>query len=460
MVDDHEDFARSLLRLLEPKFPEAEFCHASSDEEARRVVFARFPDVVLLDLEIDPLFGVESGLHLLSWIRSHAPHAEILVLTANDCAENGMRALERGARSFLSKPPRIEQLAALLEDALRLREIKQHLASKQTELPKEIPGLVGSSAAFQKLSTDIQLAASCDLNLLILGESGVGKSQVAETIHRFSTRANKPFLRAHAIFGNSELAQSELFGHKKGAFTGAHDDRKGLFERAGAGSIFLDECAEFPLNIQVLLLDVLQSGRFLPLGGTQEKTSTARVMAATNASLGERLDAGQFRYDLFYRLSSLVIHVPSLQERKEDIPLLAQHFLSYKEQGAFAHFSISPELVNSWLKLPWKGNVRELEQRVLAAAFRAKLRGAQYLELQDDVPLLTPGGKEVASSSFYSSSFHEQVHAFKVKLVQQALRDAGGNQSQAALALGLDRSSFRRILAEGGLVGAHQDTER
>ncbi|MCB0333049.1 MAG: sigma-54-dependent Fis family transcriptional regulator [Bdellovibrionales bacterium] len=446
LIDDDSDAAQSLAKALPAYGVSYAICVAISEEKALEQFQSHSPNVVVLDLSLNDREGVESGFRMLRTFVQSDSSCRVIVLTGHGSLENGVRALQYGAASFLEKPADMSHLAALILDGFEQSRLRRSFLQLQenTQHPHTAT-LLGKSEAMRQVRESLEYAAATSQPILITGETGTGKGVCAKLIHTMSSRRESRFVRYQPGLGNDDLVGSELFGHKKGAFTGAEADRQGLFSLAEGGTLFLDEIDELPSAVQVSLLGVLQENVFRPLGAEEEEGCSFRLIAATNCDIAQALSSGKLRDDLFHRLAHCEIVLPPLRERKEDIPILADHFLRVLcekegmsvtsfEEGALA-------LLDSY---DWPGNVRELEACVENAAYRANFQKS---------PAITPAHVQLrkdahASCTGSSESFHEQVQAFKTRLIEEALGRNGGNQVKAARELGLDRSSMRRILAK------------
>jgi len=442
LVDDDSELVQSLARALRVKGLEAKIDGVSLVERAIQLVKEIRPNVAVIDLCLDEQLGVQSGFGLVEAIRQIEPTCRILVLTGHGGVEHGVRALRLGAASFLEKPADAQHLVALIRDgisqSLIMRRVHE-IDSSRDGSPLSL--IVGAGARYQQLVSAIEYASRTAQPVLIIGETGTGKGLAAQVIHRLSARARKPFVRYQPSFAQAELVGSELFGHKRGSFTGATEDRRGLLLEADGGSLFLDEIDELPPQSQVALLGVLQDKRFRPIGGSREESSDFRLVAATNTPIDACLESGKLRRDLFHRIAQAQIAIPPLRERLEDLPLIAEHVLARLRGQELARvLRVSDGAISRLQGHSWPGNIRELEGVVESAAYRAEFSGRCVVEA-DDIEI-----RASCSVSQGSLSFNEQVEAFKLSLIDAAIERAGGSQVRAAEALNLDRSSMRRIL--------------
>ncbi len=410
---------------------------AGSADEAVARFAETSPDIVLLDLAMPPRLTPEAGIAL---IPSFAP-APVIVLTGHAGHDYALRATAAGAWDFLAKPIDPDMLRFVVDRAIRQAQLERELrALKQAETRADL-GLVGTSAPMVRLREMISRVGPAEVSVVILGPTGTGKELVARALHGVSPRAQKPFLAVHCGALAGELLESELFGHVRGAFTGAHKDRVGLIETAHRGTLFLDEVGEMPPNLQVKLLRVLQDGAFTPAGSSVEKRADIRIIAATNRDLAAMVTAGNFREDLYYRLKGVVLQTPPLADRREDIPLLATGFLCAKAPK----LRLMPDTI-AWLcARDWPGNVRELKAVVEAAAV---LAGPEL-----DLATLALAAGEAPIAALPSGSLPDAVAALETRMISATLAGCGGNQSEAARQLGLSRLGLIKKISRLGLKG-------
>lgn len=444
LVDDDSEALLSLARALKAAGVEAPIHAAGNPTTARELFVQKNPSVVVLDLALLPARGVESGFELLKEFSSADGSARVIMLTGHNAIEHGIRALHLGAASFLEKPADVPLLAALIRDGIRQAEIRRAYDKLKQSGAGALEDLViGSSNAIEEVRKNIRYAASNNQSVLITGETGTGKGLCALAIHRLSARSTRHLVRYQSTFSTADLVNSELFGHTKGAFTGALSDRRGLLLDADGGTLLLDELDELPQETQVTLLGVLQERKFRPVGSNSEISSDFRLICATNADPQKSVESGKLRRDLFHRVAHLKIHLPALRERRQDIELIgAQVLRRLVEREAVTVYEFEREAVAKLVAHEWRGNVRELEAVVEGAAYRAQYEGRRVIAAVD-VTFVGAG----PSSGAELKGFSEQVEDFKRSLIEAALQRHGGNQVQAAQELGIDRSSMRRILA-------------
>ena len=454
LIDDDSDVLQSLARALSPLITPLTQCASGTADGAERIFLEEKPKVVVLDLCLDDKVGVESGFTLLRKLRNLNDTVRIIVLTGHGSVQNGIKALDLGAATFLEKPCDVPHLAALVKDGVRqsslLLERKNILAQQRVN----VGGLIGSSDKMKKVQEDLQFAAITNQPVLILGETGTGKSLCARLIHEASKRNSERFVSYCPNFGGADLVQSELFGHIRGSFTGALADRVGLIREAHKGTLFLDELDELPLETQVRLLDVIQERRVRPVGTDSFIPVDCRVIAATNRPIVDLLSSEKLRLDLYHRIAHTTITLPPLRERLTDIPELAGSVLArfVIEEGATL-VGISEEAMEKLMNHSWPGNVRELNAAVDAACFRARYAGREFilpvdihLSLVERKSALTQDSVEGDSVGGAPRSLFEQVEEFKKAAINRALEEADGNQVIAARTLGIDRGTIRRSL--------------
>ena len=359
LVDDEESLIRAFEKLA--RLQRYRFSVARSGVEALERLGAHDVDVALLDLNVSG----HSGLDLLDYIKENRLSTEAIMITGKGTVETAVSSLKRGAYDYLLKPfEEIERVSAIIGKAMEKAALVRRLKQLESRGGEEGPAglLVGKSAKMREVHQLIESVAPSDSSVLVLGESGTGKELAARTIHEKSLRANKPFVVVNCSALPETLLESELFGHMRGSFTGAVADKKGLFEEANGGTIFLDEIGEIPPPVQVKLLRILQDGELRRVGGNNTSHVNVRMISATNKDLYQMVRSDRFREDLFYRLNVITIHLPPLRDKKEDVPMLAYHFIR-KCAGKMDKpvEKISLDALQSLQEYGWPGNVRELE---------------------------------------------------------------------------------------------------
>ncbi len=451
IVDDQPDFARGLTRLLAPKFPGTRFGFALSGEAALAELGRDPCSVLVTDLRMPGL----SGLELLERALALDPLLGVVLLTAHGDIDTAVLALKAGAYDFLTKPADSEHLArviakglersALLRENRRLRAVIQACGADE--------GLLGQSPAMVQVKEAIAAVAGSDYTVLIRGESGTGKELAARAIHSLSRRAGGPFLSVNCPAIPDQLLESELFGHVRGAFTGAERDRPGLFLSANGGVIVLDEIGDIPMNVQTKLLRVLQEREVRPVGSSQTVPVDVRILASTNQDLEARIADKTFREDLYYRLNVLTLRLPPLRERREDIALLATAFLTRacRETG-IGEKEFSPEALAALTGREWPGNVRELLNfvRRLTVFSRGDVIDLAAVRAADPSPN-QPDDSDDAPAPYLEAKARV-VDAFTRRYVQRLLAQTRGNVSEAARISGLERVSLQKILRRLGIA--------
>jgi two-component system, NtrC family, response regulator AtoC len=418
---------------------------AGDGDEALARIEREHPDAVLLDLKMPG----RDGLAVLAELGPALADLPVIVITAYGGSAAAIEAMRRGAYDYLSKPFDLDEVHLTLKRALRQRALsfevkalRARAGAEANEGPDEPadaePELVGQSAAMREVFKAIGLAAATDAPVLIVGESGTGKELVAAALHRHSDRASGPFIRVNCGALPEGLVESELFGHERGAFTGADRQKPGRFERAKGGTIFLDEVGELPLSAQTKILRVLQQREFERVGGTETLRTDARVISATHRDLSKEVAAGRFREDLFYRLNVARIVIPPLRDRPEDIPLLAEYILRRVERRhGWGELALSPEALAAIRERSWPGNVRQLENALARAVIAARGRTIlpEHLDAEEPFdPAIPPAGD--GSESLPLRALLAEVER---RAIQRALRACGGNRTKTAERLGISR---------------------
>jgi two-component system nitrogen regulation response regulator GlnG len=468
VVDDEEAVCWALERALVREGHHVAV--APSAEVALAQVQKQTPDVIVLDVRLPGM----DGLSALGRLRELSDDAPIIVVTAYGNLSTAVRAVEGGAFEYLAKPFDLDQALDTVARALQRRALQNQIPSDNGALAAAAVAeeIVGRSAAMQIVFKRIALVAPRDSCVLITGESGTGKELVARAVHRYSTRNQRPFLPVHVAALNPGLVESELFGHVKGAFTGATQSRPGLLALADGGTIFFDELADIPLSVQVKLLRVLEHNEVLPVGGNQLQPLNVRILAATHQDLERRVADGSFRHDLYFRLNVFQVHLPPLRERAEDIEALAEHFLRRLEPSALP---LLPQTVAYLQRQPWLGNVRELRNALEHAVIVA--RGGPLLpeHFPSAVPGMgpaTPADQLAAAVRLWLTDrlkgsgttpptdiYAELLRCVEPALLDEVMRRVHGNRWVAAHWLGLNRATVRKKLGVYGLTDAHRSTQ-
>lgn len=444
LVDDQRDFAVGLSRLLAIRFPDWSFDVYASGAEALHALDHGEYSLLITDLHMPGI----SGQTLLTTALTKAPALTVVMLTGYGSVETAVAALKEGAYDFLTKPVEQDQLVRVIGKAMeRSKLLAENVRLREKAADAELgPMLLGKGQAMHRLRKSIAAVAASDYTVLIRGESGTGKELVARSIQALSHRANAPFVTVNCPAIPDALLESELFGHVKGAFTGADRRRKGLFEAADRGTILLDEIGDIPAQVQTKLLRVIQEGEVRPVGANASARVSVRILASTNQNLEAKIEDSSFREDLFFRLNVLAIHVPPLRERSEDIPIIASHFLFdvCRELGV-APKELSNEALSYLSCQAWPGNVRELlnlVRRLAVFCHGERIEVAHVRQAESGHALAISCG----SISPYKEAKQMAVEAFTKSYVNLVLEHSKGNISEAARISGVERYSLQKIL--------------
>jgi two-component system nitrogen regulation response regulator GlnG len=478
IVDDEPSICWGFRELLTEDGHDVSI--ASSAEEALDIASQTTPDAVILDVRLPG----RDGLSAIKDLRDRVGDAPIIVVTAFGNLETAVRAVEQGAYDYLAKPFDLEQAAEILRRALRrptapARDSDEPAAIARDEAEAALRGtLIGSSLAMQAIFKQIALVAASDVPVLITGESGTGKELVAQAIHAHGRRRAAPFLPICLAALSPGVLESELFGHVRGAFTGADRDRQGLLELADGGTVLLDEIGDVPLPVQVKLLRAIEQREVTPVGQTRPRHSDFRVLAATNRRLAELVARGEFREDLYYRLGVFHIHLPPLRTRTDDIPLLAAHFLKLATDDG-ASKRLSKAAIAELVSRPWRGNVRELRNAVERAAVVARGDEVEPEHFPPASPILasaapsldsqptldtqlrrltadwTAEQRLVPSDADPGDLYERFLRVTEPGLLKTILAQCGNNRAAAARILGIHRATLRQKLRDHGLDDAH-----
>ncbi len=442
IVDDEKNIRSGLSLAFEDE--DYETLQASNGVEAWSILSKTIVDVVITDLKM-PVMG---GSELLKKISSSYPNIPVIVLTGHGTIEDAVDAMHQGAYDFFTKPVDIDHLLLTCKKAIRSNE----LAEQNKKLTQEIEVLrqqqgygdiIGKSSKVQSMLQTIAQVAPSRASVLVTGESGVGKELVAEAIMKLSPRKDKPFIKVHCASLSESLLESELFGHEKGAFTGAIAQKKGRFELADGGTLFLDEIGEIDLQTQVKLLRVLQEREFERVGGEKTISVDVRVIAATNRDLLEEVKKGNFREDLYYRLNVVHIEVPPLRDRKEDIPLLSNKFLDkFNKVDGKSIEGFTPAAKKALQAYSWPGNIRELQNSIESAVVMCR---STNIDTQD-LPINITEGQD--SEQTLSITVGMTLAEAEKELIINTIAHCGGNKTKAAEVLGIGRKTLHRKLQE------------
>ncbi len=470
LIDDEEDVRYSFQRIFDS--PEIEFTTASSGEEGLKVIPKFKPDLVLMDVRM----GGINGLETLRRIRATNPKQLVILMTAYGTTQTAIEAMKLGAYDYLLKPFDAVKIKELVGNALKAARDMKQVVSYQPLLESEDyeQGIVGRSQSMQQVFKLIGQVAVSNATALITGESGTGKELVARAIYHHSDRAQQPFLAVNCAAIPEQLLESELFGHERGAFTGATLQRIGKFEQCNHGTIFLDEIGDMTPATQTKILRVLQSGTFERVGGNQPIQVDVRVIAATNKPLEAAVAAKQFREDLFYRLNVVRIPIPPLRERPDDIPLLVNYFLEKNARELKRPpKSVAASVIKTLEKYHWPGNVRELENAIRRAHVMAKSDAILLSDLPPEISGQGAGGASISANAGIAgeaaatdaASLARQlfqwarrdpklkiIPAVERELVIQALKETNNNQVHAAKMLGITRATLRKRIDKFGIL--------
>ncbi len=451
IVDDNEDLLKAARIFLKRNFKQVDI--EKTPESIPVLLKNENYDVILLDMNFTK--DVSSGHEGFLWLEKILeidPSAVVILITAYGDVQMAVKAIKEGAMDFILKPWENERLLATVNSAMQLRKSKlevNELKDKQKQITSDIDhkfqDVIGSSSSMQRVFQTIDRVASTDANVLILGENGTGKEVIARAIHRNSNRKDEIFISVDLGAISETLFESELFGHVKGAFTDAKDDRPGRFEVASGGTLFLDEIGNLSLPLQAKLLSALQNRSVTRVGSNKSKQIDIRLICATNLPIYDLVQKNEFRQDLLYRINTIEVELPPLRDRKEDIDLLVQHFLQiYTRKYNKNILSVSEAARKKMMNYSWPGNVRELQH----AIERAVIMGSGHILNPEDF-FFSPAAQEKDRSGVHLEDFHlEEVEKI---LIRKVLQKFNGNITQAANELGLTRSSLYRRLEKYGL---------
>jgi two-component system, NtrC family, response regulator AtoC len=440
IVDDEKPTREGLRQSLEDDF---DVYTAGNADEALNVLSADQIDLVLTDLRL----GADDGMALIEKILQRPRPPICVLMTAYGSIATAVEAMKRGAFDFVTKPVNIDELGLKITRAINGRRTEQENVQLRQQVDKRfgLESLIGESRAMHEILDVVRQVAPSRATVLIAGESGTGKELIAHAIHNLSNRNKTRFIAFNCAAFAPQLIESELFGHERGAFTGAAERRIGRFEQAAGGTLFLDEIGEIDSNIQVKLLRALDPGVFERVGGTQSLHADVRLVAATNRDLAALVREGKFREDLYYRLNVVQIRIPPVRERKEDIPLLANSFLKeISERDGKAFRPLSPEAMDALLRYDWPGNVRELKGAIDSGV---TLATGNQINLRD-LPMTVRGVSSVSLAHKSGDQDLVNIHDNEIRLIMRALDETGGNRTEAAKKLGISRRTLHRRLKE------------
>lgn len=451
VVDDEASLRSALFRALDRKGYQA--LTAASKKEAETIAQSdKAIDLALVDLKLPD----GDGLQLMDSLRSIHKNIQFIVLTGFGSIETAVQATQKGAFHFVTKPFNLDEIMSLVDKALTQLELQQENQQLKSALHRKyrFNNIVGQSKEIVDVLNLVERVADSDSTVLISGESGTGKELIAKAIHYNSPRANKAFVPINCGAIPGELLESELFGHVKGAFTGAVSNRMGRFEAAEGGTIFLDEIGDLDINLQVKLLRVIQERQFEPVGSTKTLSTNVRIIAATHRDLERSVEEGRFREDLFYRLNVIPIHVPALRERRSDIPLLLNHFMEEFSKNKKRQLDgISNEALETLYNYNWPGNIRELENLVERLTI---LKSSGVIDVADLPPKYQSASPNPATGVAVQipengMDFNSAVDAYENELILKALEKTGWNRNQAASLLRLNRTTLVEKIKKKGL---------
>jgi two-component system, NtrC family, response regulator len=434
LVEDDDGLRRQMQWALEGY----KVLAASNAAEALRQ-FGGDVSLVILDLGLPPdRDGASEGLKVLDAVLNQAPQTKVIILSGNSDRSVALSAVERGAFDFISKPVEIDVLKLIIDRAFRVFDLEKENQALRLSRDQRLPGIVYGSEAMERVARIIERVSRTDATVMILGESGTGKELVAGALHNLSARAQAKLVAINCASIPENLLESELFGHERGAFTGAIKQTRGKFELADKGTLFLDEIGDMPLPLQAKLLRFLQSREFERVGGRQMLSVDVRVISATNQPLGTLVAEGKFREDLYYRLNEIQLDLPPLRDREGDVVILAQYFLNlFTRDLSRSLRGFTEEALAALSDYKWPGNIRELENRLKRAVIMA------------DGPLITPQDLELAAGAKARSlNLRDHMQKLESALLNEALAAAEGNVSKAAKLMGISRQQIYNMMAE------------
>lgn len=440
IVDDEEGIRRSLKGILEDEG--FNVLQAEDGKEVHHLLEDALPDLILLDIWMPG----KDGMVILQEIKRHWPTLPVVMISGHGSIELAVRATKLGAYDFIEKPLSLDKVILTIENALRYSQLEEeNLRLRQKIRPRE--EITGLSPAIMHLKGQVQIIAPTSSWVLIHGENGTGKEVVARVIYKQSKRAQAPFVEVNCAAIPDELIESELFGHEKGAFTGATEKRKGKFDLADGGTLFLDEIGDMSLNTQSKILRILQEQKFQRVGGTKTIQVDVRVIAATNKDLEQEIRQGRFREDLYHRINVIPVQVPPLRERKEDITMLVEEFVvEFSTKHGFPRKAFDPEVIEALQEYHWPGNVRELKnmvERLLILSHSSRvLPGDLTHPIRASVPSSQVGTPQ---------NLKQARETFERAFIEERLTELGGNITKTADVIGLERSHLHKKIKELGI---------
>lgn len=451
VVDDEQGMCELLEIILQNEGYTVDTA-PNVEEACSKLSKSRF-DAVVTDLRIGS--DKNAGMSLLTWIEDNSASTPSIMMTAHGSIETAIDAMKRGATDYIMKPFKNDEIKLIIKRAIQQNELLRENKALKKEQAKmgEVRNMIGTSQVIETVRDMIRKVALLPSTIAIHGESGTGKELVARGIHQLSDRAEKAFIAINCGGIPENLLESELFGHVKGSFTGAHENKDGLFVAADGGTLFLDEIGEMPLALQVKLLRVLDNNVLTPVGGTDSIPVDVRIVSATNRNLEALSQSGEFREDLYYRLNVIPISLPPLRERKEDIPLLVHHFINtHCEKLGRPHLDIPDEVMEVLTTYRWPGNVRELGNMLERAVALSTTKTIALNELPKNILQFMPEPvKHITELPEEGTDMEVLVENLEIGLIQQALRKTNHSQTKAAALLGLSTRSFRYRLKKYAL---------
>jgi len=458
IVDDDSSIRWVLQKALQAANISC-LCFENPQDLLLQLQSGQSPEVIISDIRMPQM----DGMTLLNEVHSIDPLMPVIIMTAHSDLDSAVNAYQKGAFEYLPKPFDIDEAVTLSQRALA--HAREQSNTQHVQQDESVTEIIGEAPAMQEVFRAIGRLSRSSISVLINGQSGTGKELVAHALHRHSPRSSKPFIALNMAAIPADLVESELFGHEKGAFTGAQNARQGRFEQANGGTLFLDEIGDMPLDVQTRLLRVLADGQFYRVGGHQSVSVDVRIIAATHQNLEQRVSDGKFREDLFHRLNVIRVHIPSLSERREDIPLLARHFLrrAAKELDVEAK-SLSKDAEKVMAQLAWPGNVRQLEnvcrwltvmasgQEVLASDLPPEIHNEGGIERAasdvGDWPELLASWTDKQLRDGKHDILNDAMHTFEKIMLERALHHTHGHKQDAAKRLGWGRNTLTRKLKE------------
>jgi len=444
IVDDEESICQALAGILKDEGHDV--MTAASGEEALRMVDEDPPQLILLDIWLPGIDGIE----VLKTIKAGHPQIQVIIMSGHGTIETAVKATRLGAFDFIEKPLSLEKVLLVVNHALEMIRLEEENLLLKQKVSHEYE-LTGQSGPIQELKEMIGIVAPTNAWILIMGENGTGKELVARSIHRLSRRAQKSFVEVNCAAIPEDLIESELFGHEKGAFTGATAMKRGKFDLANEGTIFLDEVADMSLKAQAKVLRILQEKKFERVGGNKLIPTDVRVLAATNKDLENEMEEGRFRQDLYYRLNVIPLRIPPLRDRKEDIPLLVAQFVKdFALKEGETEKEVTGEVLTILMKHHWPGNVRELKNIIERLMI---MTPAKVISKCDLFPLFGEGKQEGVSGEpeTATDSLRAAKQDFERQYILRKLREFDGNVSKTAEAIGLERSNLHKKIRSYGL---------